>query len=354
MGFSEKLGNVRQLLVPGAAAHAAADERLLQLYWNRAELKKELSRLQELNRRQLEILKREEGETQRVRDQLEQLEEYLGVPDAAPHALLYFQLRALWHLCAGKLVRFSQQLQRQQEERERRRQKIEFDQGKRLQLSDVERRVIEARSVTDVLEAQLKLLEVHLAELRGFWNYFKRRRLEVDIANERIAWQAASAKVTALVNECTDVEDTTPPEFPGISVDGRRIINTAVIAYAQQLLEGLSKNGLAMLAKETTAKRVFDVLYGSAEQCSALMLQVRRSMAEIDSENADLAGLKQRTEALRAAATYRSDADTVPLTDSVGTQKLSPALVSGLETVNRAGVNVLLDDYWNLYQALIQ
>src|SRR5262245_42453900 len=105
MGFSEKLSNVRQLLVPGAAASAAADERLLQLYWNRAELKKELSRLQDVNRRQLEILKREEGETQRVRDHLEQLEEYLGVPDAASHALLYFQLRALWKLCAGKLTR---------------------------------------------------------------------------------------------------------------------------------------------------------------------------------------------------------------------------------------------------------
>ncbi len=86
MGLFEKLSNVRQLLAPGT--NAAADERLLQLYWNRAELKKELSRLQNQCHRQLEILKREEGETQRVRDHLEQLEEYLGVPDAAPHALL--------------------------------------------------------------------------------------------------------------------------------------------------------------------------------------------------------------------------------------------------------------------------
>jgi hypothetical protein len=352
MGLSEKLSNVRQLLVPGAST--AADERLLQLYWNRAELKKELSRLQEQCRRQLEILKREESETQRVRDQLEQLEEYLGVPDAASHALLYFQLRALWKLCAGKLARFSQQLHRQQEEREQRRQLIEFDQGRRLQLADVERRVIEARSAADVLEAQLKLLEVHLAELRGFWNYFNRRRLEVDIANERIAWEISTTKVSALINERTDVENTAAPEFPGVSVDGRRIVNTAVIAYAQQLVEALSKNGLAMLAKETTTKRVFDVRYGSGEQCSALMLHVRELVAEIDSENDDLAGLKQRTDALRAAASYRSDADTVPLTDSIGVQKLSPAMVSGLETANRTGINVLLDDYWNVYQALMQ
>lgn len=352
MGLSEKLSNVRQLLAPGT--NAAADERLLQLYWNRAELKKELSRLQDQCHRQLEILKREESETQRVRDHLEQLEEYLGVPDAAPHALLYFQLRALWKLCAGKLVRFSMQLQRQQEERERRRQQLEFDQGRRLQLADVERRIIEARSAADVLEAQLKLLEVHLAELGGFWNYFRRRRLVEDIANERTAWERATVRVASVTSERGEVESTAAPEFPGISVDGRRIINTAVIAYAQQLVEALSTNGLAMLAKETTAKRVFDVRYGTAEQCSALMLRVRHAAAEIDSESEDLVGLKQRTEALRATANYRSDADTVPLTDSVGAQKLSPAVVSGLETGNRAGINVLVDDYWNLYQALIQ
>jgi hypothetical protein len=28
--------------------------------------------------------------------------------------------------------------------------------------------------------------------------------------------------------------------------------------------------------------------------------------------------------------------------------------VSGLEAGNRAGVNVLVDDYWDLYQALLQ
>jgi hypothetical protein len=28
--------------------------------------------------------------------------------------------------------------------------------------------------------------------------------------------------------------------------------------------------------------------------------------------------------------------------------------VSGLETANRAGVNVLVDDYWDVYQALLQ
>jgi HAE1 family hydrophobic/amphiphilic exporter-1 len=62
----------------------------------------------------------------------------------------------------------------------------------------------------------------------------------------------------------------------------------------------------------------------------------------------------ERTDAVRAAASYRSDADTVPLTDSIGTLPVPTAPVSGLETANRAGVNVLVDDYWDLYQSLLQ
>ena len=44
----------------------------------------------------------------------------------------------------------------------------------------------------------------------------------------------------------------------------------------------------------------------------------------------------------------------MPLTDSIGTLSLPSAPVSGLESINRTGINVLVDDYWDLYQALLQ
>jgi hypothetical protein len=131
-------------------------------------------------------------------------------------------------------------------------------------------------------------------------------------------------------------------------------VNTAVIAYAQQLVMSLSKFGIAMLAKETTSKRVYDMRYGTHEDCVKLMTALRDALAAVDEETDDLRGLKERMEGLRASAAYRSDADTVPLTDSIGTLPPAPAPVSGLETVNRAGVNVLVDDYWDVYQSLMQ
>lgn len=345
--------NLRELFAPGAR-QPAEDERLLQLYWNRAELKKELSRLPAERHKLLEQIRNHEASFARNAEQLLQLEEFLGNSDTGAHALVYFQLRSLWRATSAKVARFAQQLQQQQAEREQRRQLLEFDRARRQQLAEFDRRIADARSGADMLEAQLKLQEVKLQAMRGFWNYAARRRLSEEMEVEREQWNTAVMQVTDLSDDRAAMEEKPAPPFEGISIDGRRIINTAVIAYAQQLVAALSGGGLAMLAKETTAKRVFDMKYGSREDCARLMAMLREALAIIKHEKDDLSGLKERTDALRAVATYRSDADTVPMTDSIGTLPAPVAPVSGLETGNRAGVNVLVDDYWDLYQALLQ
>ena len=352
MAISNRLSNIRQLL-PGAR-QPEQDERLLQLFWNRAELKKELTRLQDERLRLLEQIRSQETATARAKEHVQVLEEYLGNPEIAVHALVYFQLRAMWRTGAARVARFAGQLLQQQTDREQRRQVIEFDQTRRRELADFDRRIHDARSRADMLEAQLKLMEAKLAAMRGFWNYFRRRRLAEEIEAERSQWDQAMTLVTDLSDDRTNLEETPPPEFPGISVDGRRVVNTAVIAYAQQLVSALAAGGLAMLAKETTSKRLFDVRYGSPTDCARLMTLLRDALAMLKDENENLAGLKERTDAVRATASYRSDADTVPLTDSIGTLPVPTSPVSGLETANRAGVHVLVDDYWDVYQALLQ
>ena len=352
MAISNRLSNIRQLL-PGAR-QPEQDERLLQLFWNRAELKKELTRLQDERIKLLEQIRNQETATARAKEHVQVLEEYLGNPEIAVHALVYFQLRAVWRTGAARVARFAEQLKQQQTDREQRRQVIEFDQTRRRELADFDRRIQDARSRADMLEAQLKLMDAKLAAMRGFWNYFRRRRLMEEIETERSQWDQAVMLVTDLSDDRTNLEETPPPDFLGISIDGRRVVNTAVIAYAQQLVTALSTGGVAMLAKETTSKRLFDVRYGSPTECARLMTQLRDGLAMLKDDNEDLGGLKERTDGVRATASYRSDADTVPLTDSIGTLPMPTSPVSGLETANRAGVNVLVDDYWDLYQSLLQ
>lgn len=326
----------------------------MQLFWNRAELKKELGVLQNQRHALFEQIKKHEAQLARAREQMEELEKYLGNPEVAEHALVYFQLRNLWRTCAGKLSQFSVQLQKQQEERERRRQLIEFDQARRQRLAQFDRQLIEAREAADALAAELSAMDARLAAMRGFWNYFRRRKLAEEIATTRGNWDVAATRVTDVSDDRAQIEQEAAPAFPGISIDGRRTINTAVIAYAQQIATLLAEGSLAMLAKETTTKRVYDVKYGGREECMRLMRLLRDTSMVLGDENNDLTELKERTERLRSHATYRNDADTVPLTDSIGTLTLSNEPVSGLETVNRTGINVLVDDYWDLYQALIQ
>src|SRR5690606_14815091 len=142
MSISDRLNTIRQRLA--GSEPPEHEERLLQLYWNRAELKKELTRLQDEHYRLQEKLRAHEMAAEQAREQFAALEQYLGNPEAGAHALVYFQLRALWRNCATKVERFAEQLQQQQMDRERRRQLIEFDQGRRRQLADLDRRILDA------------------------------------------------------------------------------------------------------------------------------------------------------------------------------------------------------------------
>ena len=352
MGISDRLSELGRRLT--GAKDPTEEERLLQLFWNRAELKKELLRLQTDCHGLTERWKKQEAALLRLSEQHDQLEQYLGDPDNASHGLVYFQLRRLWRVCTAQLLNFTQQLQRQQEERERRRQLIEFDQDRRRRLADFDAQLHDAHREADDLGAVVKATGSKLERSRGFWNYFKRRRLSEQLLAEQAQLDEALTRVTDLSDERAAVEGEDAPAFPGMSVDGRRIVNTAAIAYAQQLVLTLSKGGLAPLAKETMAKRVYEVRYGSRDDCTRLMAALRDGFATVSGAFEDLTVLKERTDTVRSTASYRSDADTVPLTDSIGALPAPAMLVSGLETANRSGINVLVDDYWDVYQCLIQ
>jgi len=350
MTISERLSRIRQSL-PGAPP--PQDERLMQLYWNRAELKKEVVRLQNEQHKLLEGMKKQESSAVRMREQLTQLEEYLGSPEVASHALIYFQLRALWRTCAGKLEHFSGELRTQQQERERLRQVREFDQSRVRRLAECDVKLTNARSTAEMLEGQLHALEARLVGMRGFWNYFRRRTLAGEVEVERGKWDVAVTQVTDLSDDHAAIETSQPPPFPGLTLEGRRGVNLAVIAYAQVLLASLSQGGVAMLAKETTARRAFDVRYGGRDDCARLMALLREAVAMVSEANDGINGLKQRLETLRASVVYRNDAETVPLADSVGSLPAPTAAIPGLENVDRTGINVLTDDYWDLHHSLV-
>src|SRR5207237_933905 len=96
------------------------DHRVLGLFRNRAELKKAYGGLQDEVFRLKDLLKQQEGATQRVQDMLNTLEGRLGAAETAYPALVFYQLRRLWQTGRELISQMVADLVRQQEERERR------------------------------------------------------------------------------------------------------------------------------------------------------------------------------------------------------------------------------------------
>ena len=316
---------------------SADDERLVALFRNRAELKKELSALDDERHRLLDRLKLQEGATMRVEEQLAALEQYLGRPDEGYKSLAYFQLRAVWRAAARRLQQFAEELARQQKDRERKLQLAEFERGQRAKVADVDRELVEARVLADQLQAEQRLAEQRLANLKGFWNYFGRRSLLESIESRRFRIDAALTMVTDLTDRRREIESEPPPLFAGLSVDGRRAVNLAVIAYAELLHERLAATGLSDLARQSTLRRVYETSYGGQDECISLMQRASRGMTDLERMKDDLAAIKARTEHLRRSASYRSVEEVIPTQDSLNSAAL-----------------VLLEEYWDVYKALVR
>jgi hypothetical protein len=322
------------------------DERLVELFRNRAELKKELGALDDDRHRLLDRLKLQEGATMRVEEQLATLEIYLGRPEEGHKSLLYFQLKSLWRTASQRLEKFAGELAQQQRDRERKQQLAEFDRGKRARLADVDRELVEARVLADQLQAEQKLAQQRLATMGGFWNYFGRRKLEELIAARAARIDAALTVVTDLEDNRHAVESEPPPVFESLSMDGQRAVNLAVIACAEWLYDQLAPDGLADLARQTTLRRVYDSNYGTAEQCEALLGIVGRAITGIGKQALNLADVKARTDVLRRNAVYRSDSDTVPTHESVHATGAAPG--------SAPAVNLLQEEYFDIYRVVLR
>jgi prefoldin subunit 5 len=163
----------------------AEQERLLKLFWNRAELKKELQGLDDQLHNLRNKLKQQENANSRLQQQLEQLEMLLGNPERGFDALVHFGLKALWRACRDQLDRFASDLKRDRQDAQRKQQLAEFQQDRSERLKVADERLRQAQEVADAERERLRQRDERMARLKGFWNYFKRRDLAAEILAQR-------------------------------------------------------------------------------------------------------------------------------------------------------------------------
>jgi len=341
MNLTEKWPGFRLPAV--TRADAADDERLLKLFWNRAELKKELQSLDDELHNLRNRIKQQEGANSRLQEEQEKLELLLGDAERGPDALVHFALRNLWRECRTQLENFASDLRRQRQEHERKKQLAGFQNDRKERLALAEQRLGQAHAAVDAERSRLQDCERELARRRAFWHYFRRRELAVALEAQRARLADVEHQLADLQEAQRTIEKEPWPEFPGLSIQGRRAVNLAVIAYAQLLVARLAGAGLASEARLATHRRAQDERHGSRADCLARLDEITVAIRMVKAQEEIAPDIRRFTEGLKQSATWRSDEDVIPAPSSL------PAVLP-----DGQGGNVLIDDYWDVYRALLR
>lgn len=338
MNLTEKWPVLR---LPALGREESVDEeRLLKLFWNRAELKKELQALDDERQELRERIKQQEAANSRLQEQLEQLEVLLGTPAHGPDALVHFGLRNLWRESRRQLEQFAGDLRAQRQEHERKRQLAEFQQDRKDRLALADERLGESAAVVELERARLQEGERRLASFQAFWHYFRRRELAFELEAQRARLADAERHAADMQEARRTIEKEPWPEITGLSVSGRRMINLAVIAYAQALCIRLNHSGLVVQSRLATHRRVQEQHFGPPGECLLRLGEIAKAIAAVRAQEGIAPEVRALTERLKATAAWRGPDDVVP----------TPASVPPVGE----GVNVLIDDYWDVYKILLR
>jgi hypothetical protein len=332
------------------------DHRVLALFRNRAELKKAYGDLQEETFRLKDLVKQQEGATQRVQDMLNALEGRLGAAETAYPALVFYQLRRLWQSGRELIAAFVADLARQQEERERRAHLAQHNREQFSRRQAAEGELQAAQTLHAESSAQLTALAGERATLTRFWHYFRRRALERRIGAAQLALAAADAAVTQSQSRVDEIAAESAAEFPGLSLQSRRSINLAAIACAEVLCLRLTelKTPLVELARQAIGRREPGAEYGTPKDCVLLMGEIARAHRLLAERDGLATEIRDRGERLKSAARYRGPKDTAPQVEC-----LAPAEGDVLALPAQGGKaaripNVLAEDTWDLFRVLLR
>jgi hypothetical protein len=339
----------------GAEGGAASpdEERLMQLFQNRAGLKKAYADLKDEFHLLRDRLKQQEGATIRIQEQMDALGDLLGDPKTGFGALVFFQLRALWKICHQQLSTFAADLTRQQEAREIAKHKADVEGEKNARLADADLRLQAASAAANEQRRLLAEAQQEIGRLTAFWHYFRRRRRLKSLEALRSQLVMADQAVGDLHAELSAIEGEGSLEFPGLSLAARRNINLAIIGYAEVLCEHADAFGLAARAKEAVARRVHEMTFGTRAECESYMQRVQKAQQSVVNQKQITGLVRAKLERLRATCEYRNSEDTVPTADS-----LSPPVTDvEFDKPKPASANtwnVLAEDYWDLYTLLLR
>jgi len=323
-------------------------EKLLHLYWNRAELKKEFAAMRKEQFRLQDRIKQQEGATARLQQKLDHLEGLLLDPQWAMNVVVFYQLRGLAVRCERKLAKFAEQLKQQREQKQHNSLLVRWNEERTREGRVLERKIQEQQAQTVALEDRFNAERDRMMSMSGFLKVFRKRSITAILEKLRAQIVAAQEQEAQLQERLLEIKRRKPPDNQGLDTATKRSINFMILAYAQQLFIHFADDEFAALAKEASDKSVGAIKYGSRPDCEHLLTRVHKRVEAME-KNADFANvLQQRAKLIGEKATFRNDGDAVPVAASAGIL----FEIDGNGAVTEGKANILGENYWGVAKIL--
>jgi hypothetical protein len=328
----------------GSEAKSQVSDKLMDLYWNRAELKKEFSGMRQEQFRLHDEIKQQQGATARLQQKIGHIEELLINPQWAHNVVVFYQLRGLGLQCERKLAKFAEQLKQQREQKRHKSLLADWNKQLEQESSVVKLKLREQYDSVTGLEDRLQSEQHRLISMSAFTRLFRGRAAMKVIDTLASQYEVALQQARTLEDTINEIRNRQPPEHQGLDIPAKRLINLMILSFAQQLYIHYSESGIAEQVKEATEKSVGAINYGSRFECSELLSRIDASTEKID-KSPDLADtLQKRAKILGDVAKFPTDTDAVPLADTVSTV----FRIDATGMVGESDTDILGDNYWGI------
>jgi hypothetical protein len=328
--------------------NSGGSDKLLELYWNRAELKKEFASLREETFRLQNQVKKEQGKTARLEQKFEQLENLLFDPDWVHNVIVHYQLKAMNATLARKLARFAEQMKQQREKRQHNKLMASWSDQQAAKVAAIETEI--AALVTQLEEFEHRLNgERNAYAGKGSLRRYLCRRATTRLLDELVGEiESRRQQLAELEQALARTSRDAAPGVGGLSTASKRTINFMILSFAQEMYLHYRHEDLALLAREAGNKSAGAINYGDRNACAELLSRIARKLDSMPKASAFAEVLPERGRKLAETAQFRSDDDPVPTAESVA--GLYELRKHGLVLTGEA--NLLGDNYWSLMRIL--
>lgn len=322
----------------------ARQEKLVELFRNRAELKKEFAELRKQKVRLEQRIREQQGATARIVQKLEHLESLLIDAEWAHTVVVFYQLRAINRRCQRRLAKFAEQLKQQRERRLQDVQLADWHEKRDRDGAVLQRKLAEHRMQVQAIEDELAAERSRIDAMSGLERVLKARSAESNIDDVEARLAAAQKVGRDLMAKLDAIRNRATPETRGLTLEDKRSINFLVIAFAQEVYLQFQDERLAALVKESGDKSVGAINYGSKQDCDALLALIEQQgkAGEPKSGCADV--LQKRSALIAEHAVFAKEDDAVPIAGSVATM----FAIDSNGVVRSKDLNLLGENYWNV------